>query len=358
MLPTRTSSSAAPPGDSETGRDVVLEVRDLRTSYELDEGTLRAVDGVSFTIRRGETLGIIGESGCGKSVTARSIMRLIDPPGRITSGQILLEDDAGAWVDIVALREESRELRAIRGRRIAMVFQEPMASLSPVHTIGNQIVETVRLNRESYPARARAIAVAMLDKVGMPEPARLMDAYPHQLSGGLRQRAMIAMALSGNPSLLIADEPTTALDVTVQWQILRLMNTIKDELGMAMLYITHDLGVVAQVADTMAVMYLGKIVEYGRVTDVFANPLHPYTEKLLGSIPKIGRARTGRLEAIRGNVPTPINLPVECGFRARCDHAFARCEEHVPAIKEVEAGHFVRCFLRHDDAEEGRSDGR
>jgi peptide/nickel transport system ATP-binding protein len=327
--------------------NTVLEINNLKTHFHLDEGLLKAVDGVTFSVKQGETLALIGESGCGKSVTARSILRLITPPGKIVDGQIFVRDARGHMVDTVKLPETGEDIRRIRGKQVAMIFQEPMTSLSPVHTIGSQIMEAALLHRTKDKREAREIARTTLAKVGMPEPERILDAYPHQLSGGLRQRAMIAMALTGQPSLLIADEPTTALDVTVQWQILKLLRDLKDEFGMAMLYITHDLGVVAQIADTMAVMYLGKIVEYGSVYDVFENPLHPYTRKLLKSAPLVGEKRK-RLDAIRGNVPVPIHLPLECGFRSRCDDAFGRCSVAMPALKEKTPGHVVRCFLHHE----------
>lgn len=339
---------------AQTDGEAVLEVKDLRTHFHLDEGVLRAVDGVSFAVRRGETLGIIGESGCGKSMTARSILRLVKAPGRIVGGEILWRDPDGQGFDIAKLREDSRALRELRGRRVALIPQEPMASLSPVHTIGNQILEVALLHRTRDKREAREIALQTLAKVGMPQPERILTSFPHELSGGLRQRACIAMALAGSPALLIADEPTTALDVTVQWQILRLLKGLKDELGMAMLYITHDLGVVAQIADRVAVMYLGQIVEVGPVERIFAAPRHPYTRKLLASVPTVGRKR-GRLEAIRGNVPVPINLPHACHFRGRCDDAFEPCGTTMPALREVAdktpAGHAVRCFLHHTEQE-------
>lgn len=350
MQQIHTSEGAAPARPGATSRqDAVLEVKNLKTHFGLDEGLLKAVDGVSFTVRRGETLGIIGESGCGKSMTARSILRLINPPGKIAGGEILWHDPDGRTTDIAKLGKDSRALREVRGGRIAMVFQEPMASLSPVHTVGNQIMEVIFLHRTQDKREAKEIALELLAKVGMPQPSRILNTYPHELSGGLRQRVCIAMALAGRPSLLILDEPTTALDVTVQWQILRLLQDLKEEFGMAMLYITHDLGVVAQIADTVAVMYLGQIVETGTVEQLFADPRHPYTRKLLQSVPVVGRKREGRLAAIRGNVPVPINLPAACHFKGRCDHAFEPCGEAVPALGEVTPGYFVRCYLHHGE---------
>lgn len=353
MLQTRISEAVGegtPARTPEAGTPV-LEVKGLKTYFKLDEGVLRAVDGVSFTVRRGETLGVIGESGCGKSITARSVLRLVNPPGRIAAGEVLWHGAGGPPVDLTKLGRDSRALRAVRGGGIAMVFQEPMASLSPVHTVGNQITEAVLLHRTRDKREAREIALETLEKVGMPQPARMLGTYPHELSGGLRQRVCIAMALAGRPALLVLDEPTTALDVTVQWQILRLLNDLKAEFEMAMLYITHDLGVVAQVADTVAVMYLGRVVESGPAERIFADPRHPYTRKLLRSVPVVGRRRGERLEAIRGTVPVPINLPRACPFRERCDDASPPCGGAAPALRDVAPGHAVRCFLHHSEKE-------
>jgi peptide/nickel transport system ATP-binding protein len=326
----------------------VLEVKGLKTYFQLDEGTLRAVDGVSLSLARGEVLAIVGESGCGKSATAKSIMGLIDPPGRIEAGQILLRM-GDRTVDIARLAEDSAELRAIRGGEIGMIFQEPMTSFSPVHTIGNQIIEGVLLHRTRDKKAAKQISLDALRRVGMPDPERSYTSYPHELSGGLRQRAMIAMALACEPSVIIADEPTTALDVSVQWQILRLLNKLSAELGTSMVYITHDLGVVAQIAQTMCVMYLGEVVEYGPVASVFANPMHPYTRKLMDSIPTITKGKDTPLNPIRGHVPVPIDLPNTCRFRDRCDAAFEACGVARPALVEVVPGHRVRCYLHHSE---------
>ncbi len=326
----------------------VLEVRDLKTHFKLDEGILKAVDGVSLSVAPGETLAVIGESGCGKSVMARSILRLVKKPGYVAGGSITVRAH-GEAVEVAHVPVGSAVLRRVRGGLAAMVFQEPMTSLSPVHTIGDQIAEVVRVHGHARPEAAARVARDMLSRVGMPDPERLLRLYPHELSGGLRQRAMIALALAGRPALLIADEPTTALDVTVQWQILRLLKSLQAELGMAMLYITHDLGVVAQIADRVAVMYLGRIVETGSVQDVFERPLHPYTRALMGAMPGLGR-RGERLTAIRGHVPVPIDLPRECPFRSRCDHAFDACAA-LPALRHVHAEHAVRCFLHHRHTE-------
>ena len=330
----------------------VLELKDLRTHFSLDEGTLKAVDGVSLSVRQGQTLGIIGESGCGKSVTAQSILRIVPTPGRIISGDIVLHRDGEPAVDLVDLDPFGHSVRAIRGKEISMIFQEPMTSLSPVHTIGNQIEEAILLHKTRDKKEAHSLAVEMLDKVGLPNPSQRINEYPHQLSGGLRQRAMIAMALSCNPKLLIADEPTTALDVTVQAQILELMAQLQEEFGMAILYITHDLGVIAEIADDVAVMYLGRVVEHAVTKELFRNPLHPYTRLLLKSIPRMGKGAKQRLEAIEGTVPIPLDPPRICGFFSRCPDAIAgTCDREVPELVEVSPGHSVRCYLHSEQTE-------
>ena len=328
---------------------IVLAVENLRTSFTVDDGLLRAVDGVDFQIRRGQTLGLVGESGCGKSITAYSILRLTPPHAR-TEGRILLHrPDSGngeTMVDIAALDPYGREVRAIRGKEISMVFQEPMASFSPVHTIGSQMTEAILLHKTPNKKEAREIAVAMLARVGIANPSQRIDEYPHQLSGGMRQRVMIAIALSCDPALLIADEPTTALDVTIQAQVLDLMEELQSQFGMSMLYITHDLGVIAELADEVAVMYLGKIVEHTDTQKLFDDPLHPYTVGLLRSIPQIGTRSHGRLASIEGTVPLPINLAPGCTFFARCPRAMPGiCDRANPPLMEVEPGHRVRCFL-------------
>ena len=331
----------------------LLSIRSLRTYFHLDDGILKAVDGVQLDLQPKQTLGIIGESGSGKSVMARSVMRLVMPPGRIESGsQIVLNIDGQEPVDIAQLPFNSKALRNIRGGLISMIFQEPMTSLSPVHTIGFQIAEAALLHVTRDHKEARAIALDRLIRVGIPNPERTLVAYSHELSGGIRQRAMIAMALACRPQVLIADEPTTALDVTIQWQILRLMAELRDEFGMSILYITHDLGVVAQIAEVVAVMYLGQIVETADVITIFERPQHPYTRSLLRSIPKIGKRSRERLEAISGTVPTPINLPIRCRFADRCPSAFSDCFDAEPALVEGEPGHSVRCFLHHKEVEQ------
>jgi peptide/nickel transport system ATP-binding protein len=340
--------------DREQTRTPLIEVEDLKTYFYLDEGVLKAVDGIDMRIDKGRTLGLVGESGCGKSMTARSIMRIVPPPGE-SQGRILFHRKAGngspSTVDLLQMAPSGREIRSIRGKDITMVFQEPMTSFSPVHTIGNQIVEAILEHRTKDQDEALEIAVDMLGKVGISSPRQRIDEYPHQLSGGMRQRAMIAMALSCNPSMLIADEPTTALDVTVQAQVIELMLSLREEFGMSMLYITHDLGVIAEVVDDMGVMYLGKMVEEAGVVDLFYEPMHPYTKALLASVPKIGRRTGRRLESIKGTVPTPINLPQRCVFYSRCPSRMKRCGEEAPELVEVSKSHRVRCFLFHEVAE-------
>jgi peptide/nickel transport system ATP-binding protein len=315
----------------------LLEVRDLRTHFELDDGVVKAVDGVNLTVRRGRTLAVVGESGCGKSVTARSILRLVERqqverPARIVGGQILLYGDQPSDDPLDLLAAKDKRLRQVRWSDIAMVFQEPMASLSLVHTIGNQIIEAIRLHDNIGKAEARERAIEMLSRVGIPDPKRRVDSYPFELSGGMRQRAMIARALSCRPRLLIADEPTTALDVTTQAQILDLLQDLQQELGMAIMLITHDLGVAAQVADEVAVMYLGEVVEHGPATSVLSEPKHPYTQALVRSVPRLGQRGQGRLAAVRGTVPPPYERPSGCRFHPRCDAFMAgKCDQTVPS---------------------------
>ena len=322
----------------------LLDIRDLKTYFYTDDGVVRAVDGVSLSIAPEKTLGVVGESGCGKSITAFSTMRLIpSPPGKIEHGQILFHKDPESDpIDLTQLNPKGTQMRGIRGNDIAMIFQEPMTSLSPVHTVGNQIAEAIMLHQNVKKKEARERTIDALNKVRLPRPDRQVDAYPHELSGGMRQRAMIAMALSCNPSLLIADEPTTALDVTVQAQILDLMRHLQSDIGMAIMLITHDLGVVASMADYVAVMYLGKIVEYSDTRTVFKNPRHPYTRGLLNSIPQVGQKR--RLVPIEGTIPDPFEIPHGCAFAPRCPHAMDQCREE-PQLLEIESGHQVSCWL-------------
>ncbi len=323
--------------------DTVLDVRNLKTYFFGDNGTIPAVDDVSWSVKRGETLALVGESGCGKTVSALSVMRLIPmPPGKIVGGQILLRTD-GQEADLVQVSEP--QMRRIRGSRIAMIFQEPMTSLNPVFTIGDQIAEAVQLHENVSRREAWNRAVEMLKRVGIPDPMRRAEEYPHQMSGGMRQRVMIAMALSCSPDLLIADEPTTALDVTIQAQILDLLAKLQAETGMSVLLITHDLGVVAQIANRVAVMYASKIVEMTDVNNLFADPLHPYTQGLFRSVPRLG-AKEGRLETIPGVVPSPTHFPPGCKFHPRCPLGSGdkRCQTQEPALLEVKPGHWVACW--------------
>ena len=336
----------------------LLEIQNLMTHFHLQEGIVRAVDGVSFAIGRGQTLGIIGESGCGKSVTAHSILRLVpSPPGNIVDGRILLhrgeEGVDREPVDLARLDPRGAEIRAIRGAEISMVFQEPMTSFGPMHTIGNQIIESILLHQDEVDStEARELAIENLRRVGIPRPDQIVDAYPHQLSGGMRQRAMIAMALSCSPRLLIADEPTTALDVTIQAQILELLTALQEEFGMAVMFITHNLGVIAEVADEVAVMYLGRIVEQAGLNELFDNPQHPYTQGLLNSIPHIDEEKLPRLRAIEGVVPDPYQIPSGCAFSDRCPSFIpGTCDLAMPELAETGPGHRVRCFLYSDAVE-------
>lgn len=329
---------------------ILLEVKNLKTCFYLEQGVIRAVDGVSFTLRRGRTLGIVGESGCGKSVMARSIMRLLPPDiTRIVEGQIIYHGDSGVPVDLAALDPHGEQIRDIRGNEIAMIFQEPMTSLNPVYTIGQQIMEAIKLHQAVSKDEARQRAVEMLRLVGIPEPERRVEQYPHHYSGGMRQRAMIAMALSCNPALLIADEPTTALDVTIEAQILDLIQQIQAERNMALMIITHDLNVIGEVADQVIVMYLGKVVESTTVADIFDNPKHPYTRGLLNSLPQIGRVE--RLASIEGTVPGPHERPRGCLFAPRCPAVMERCHTQEPPMFPVEDSIMAACWLYDDTAE-------
>jgi peptide/nickel transport system ATP-binding protein/oligopeptide transport system ATP-binding protein len=326
----------------------VLEVRDLKTHFFTDDGVVKAVDGVSFEVGEGETLGIVGESGCGKSVTSLSILRLIaSPPGKIVGGAIVFMGQ-----NLLELSDPA--MRKIRGNEISMIFQEPMTSLNPVYTCGDQIMEAVILHQKVGKKEARARAIEMLRLVGIPSPEQRVDEYPHQLSGGMRQRVMIAMALSCHPRVLIADEPTTALDVTIQAQILDLLNRLQKELGMSILLITHDLGVVAETCDRVAVMYAGQIVEYANVDEIFHHPRMPYTAGLLGSIPVLGEHHE-RLRVIPGNVPNPSEFPSGCKFHPRCPVAIERCKVENPPLEEIRPLHYTRC-LRAREVEAGTLD--
>lgn len=329
----------------------LLQVKGLKTHFFLDEGTVKAVEGADFTIYPGSTVGVVGESGCGKSVTAFSILQLVSHPGRVVDGQILWtrqnrSGNPAQAIDLAKLHPDSRDMRAVRGGEIAMIFQEPMVSLSPVHTIGEQIAEMVDLHNKVTPAEARERAIEMLRKVGIPEAHKRVDYYPFQLSGGMRQRAMIAMALSCNPALLIADEPTTALDVTTQAQILELMQQLQKDFGMAIMLITHNLGVVAEICQEVIVMYLGQVVEQADVDSLFFEPLHPYSQALLRSIPVLGQSRVGRLDPITGMVPDPYSRPQGCAFHPRCSKFIAgRCDVGEIPLTKLPDGRSVRCVL-------------
>ena len=325
----------------------LLEVRNLKTVFRLDEGTINAVDDVSFTVAPGETLGIVGESGCGKSVTARSILRILDARGEITNGEIIYRAPGGKGpIDLVRLDPDGEAIRALRGDEIALVFQEPMSSFSPVHTVGSQLVEAIRLHRDVSAAEARRIGIETMGKVGIPYPEQRIDSYAFQLSGGLRQRAMIAIAISCNPNLLIADEPTTALDVTTQAQILDLLREMQRLNGMAIMLITHDLGVIAEMADHVAVMYLGQIAESAPVDAIFHAPAHPYTKALLASIPSLTGPAGARLATISGSVPHPSRRPAGCPFHPRCPSFMPGvCDVREPMPIRLGPDHTVRCHL-------------
>jgi oligopeptide/dipeptide ABC transporter ATP-binding protein len=322
---------------TKTKTDTIISVENLKTYFYTEDGTVPAIDGVSFEVKRGETLAIVGESGSGKSVTSLSIMRLIpQPPGKIVNGDIKFNGDS-------LLLKSEKEMRSIRGNRISMIFQEPMTSLNPVYKIGDQISESIIIHQKKTKKEALAEAINLLNLVGIPEPERRINQYPHELSGGMRQRVMIAIALACQPELLIADEPTTALDVTIQNQILQLMKNLKKKINMSIMLITHDLGVVAEMADSVVVMYAGQVVEQGDVYTIFENPKHPYTEGLLKSMPSAEK-RVGKLYAIEGVVPNPLNLPQGCRFAARCEYATALCYDVMPEIQKVGNEEAVRCW--------------
>ena len=318
-------------------RKNILEIKNMHTYFFTDNGVVKSVDGVDIELKEGSTLGIVGESGSGKSVTALSVMGLLmGTTGKVVEGEILLEGQ-----DITKLSDEER--RKIRGNKISMIFQEPMTSLNPVMKIGDQIVEAIRMHQDKSKEEARAMTIEILKKTGLPRVERLVDEYPFQLSGGQRQRVMIAMALVCNPKILIADEPTTALDVTIQAQIIDLMNHLKKEIGTSIIFITHDLGVVAETCDEVVVMYCGRVVEKGNVYDIFGKTAHPYTEGLLNSIPKLGE-HVGELGSIPGTVPNPRYMPRGCKFAPRCPYATARCEEEEPGFFDLGNGHQSRCW--------------
>ena len=344
------------------GVEPLLSVRDLRVSFALDEGTVRAVDGTGFDVLPGQVVGIVGESGCGKSVTMKAILQLVDRPGRITHGQILFrrDGDGGArTVDLVKLAPRGTELREIRGAEIALIPQEPMAAFSPVHTVGEQIVEAILLHAHRWQRgggrisrrEAREITIGLFRDVGISMPEQRIDAYSWQLSGGLRQRAMIAMALSCRPRLLIADEPTTAIDVTTQAQVLALLRDLQARYNTAIIFITHDLGVIAQMASYVVVMYLGRVMEQGPVDDIFHAPKHPYTQALLRSMPGLQGQTRVPLPVISGALPHPFNRPPGCPFHPRCPDAMPKCSASVPGLARVGATQLASCFLHHDQVD-------
>ncbi len=323
----------------------ILEIDGLKTYFFTDSGVVRAVDDVGLDVQEGSVVGVVGESGCGKTVMARSILNIIEKGGRIVSGRIVYHKGAET-VDIASLKPTGAAIKRIRGREIAMIFQEPMTSFSPVYTIGNQIMEMLMVHRRLGATEARRMATEMLTRVGMSKPEQRIDEYPHQLSGGMRQRAMIAMALSCDPRLLIADEPTTALDVTIQSQIIELLKRLQQELSTSIIMITHDLGVIAEIADEVVVMYLGKVVEQAPVRKLFRDPLHPYTSALLRSIPRLGRKVEGRLPSIKGTIPDVRDLPPGCYFHPRCESFIPGvCDAALPELRAADDDHRARCVL-------------
>ena len=334
--------------------DPLLSIRDLKVHFFMDEGVVKAVDGISLDVHSGQVFGIVGESGCGKSVTMKALLRIVDPPGRIVSGEMLLrrqrKDGATEVVDLAKLDARGAEMREVRGGQIALIPQEPMAAFSPVHTVGDQIIEAIRLHRNANVREARQIALQQFRDVGIPAPEQRLAEYSWQLSGGLRQRAMIAMALSCNPLILVADEPTTAVDVTTQAQVLRLLRRLQQERNSAIIFITHDLGVIAQMADYVTVMYLGLVMEQGPVDRIFHNPKHPYTQALLESIPSIHTTPRADLPTISGSIPHPFNRPAGCPFYPRCKKFVAgTCDQQTPALKPVGEQQSVSCFLYHNE---------
>lgn len=344
-----------------TTENVLLEIKDLKTHFFTESGVVRAVDGVSFSVERGKTVGVLGESGCGKSVTSYSVLQLVSPPGRIVGGEIRFHRSKGAKrevVDLAKLNPRGEEIRQIRGNEIAMIFQEPMTSLDPLFTIGDQLAEAILVHQKMSKRSALDRSAELLDKVRLPEARDLLTKYPHQLSGGMRQRVMIAMALSGQPSLLIADEPTTALDVTTEAQILDLLRSLQQEFNMAILFITHDLGVIAEMAEEVVVMYLGRVVEKTDIRSLFNEPKHPYTRALLESIPKVGHKSEGPLRTIEGMVPSPFAIPRGCPFHPRCAHFIPGvCDAAVPEEIPVGANHSVRCVLYAGEAQGDKHGG-
>lgn len=360
MPQTHTAEQEPAAPEATRAGEPLLSVRNLRTWFELDEGNVRAVDGVTFDVFPGETVGIVGESGCGKSMTMKSILRLVSKPGRIVDGEIIYRggsrkgrDGSRDSVDIATLRSDGRAMRNIRGREIALIPQEPMASFSPLHTIGNQIVEAILLHQDVSRSEARKMAIARLREVGIPNPERRIDSYSWELSGGLRQRAIIAMALSCRPRLLVADEPTTAIDVTTQAQVLALLRELQEEHGSSIIFITHDLGVIAQIADRVVVMYLGRVMEHGTVDEIFHAPKHPYTKALLRSVPRMEAPPREQLATIEGSIPHPLQKPSGCPFHPRCaDFMPGVCDVNVPKLHPEDDAHPVACFLYHRETDD------
>jgi len=338
----------------ELAAEELIRINQLKVKFPLDEGTVQALDGIDMSIKKGKVLGVVGESGCGKSITARSILRIIPAPGKIDEGEILLRTKIGSpdgkeyVIDLAKIDPESELLRQIRWGEVSMIFQEPMTSFSSYHTLGDQISEAIMVHKDITKKDAIALAIKMLERVGIPNAATRVKQYPHEFSGGMRQRAMIAMALICNPSLLIADEPTTSLDVTIQAQMLELMRDLRKDFGSSVLFITHNMGVIAQIADEVCVMYLGSIVEKGLVSEIFHNPKHPYTVDLLQAIPKISGSKKKRLVAIEGNVPSPFEKPGGCPFHPRCTRMIKGvCEVQVPMPTDFGNGHTAQCHLFH-----------
>ena len=330
---------------SEKANDVVLSVKDLHVNFYTNKRCNKVLRGIDFDIKRGKTLCIVGESGCGKSVTANAILRLLPELSRIESGSITYYRENGEAVRIDQLEKNGKEMRSLRGKDIAIIFQDPMTALNPVYTVGSQIREMIHQHKPNLDAKAlKKESIEDLADMGIPAAEIRYGEYPHQFSGGMRQRAMIAMAMSCEPKILLADEPTTALDVTISAQIFDLMNNLKKTHGTAIMMITHNMGVVAEMADDVAVMYMGNIVEYGTVEDIFTHPMHPYTQALLRSIPVLGKGKNQQLEPIRGSTPDPFNRPKGCQFCPRCDYADKRCEEEMPSNEWVSQGHYTRCF--------------
>ena len=333
--------------------DTIIQVKDLKTYFYNDKRCNKALNGVSFEIRKGRTLGLVGESGCGKSVTAHSIMQLLPELSRIESGEIIYHGEDDQTIHIEGLDKNSKQMRKLRGRDIAMIFQDPMTALNPVYTVGFQIKESIKAHKKLGKKELKQQSVSMLERMGIANPEQRVNEYPHQFSGGMRQRAMIAMAMSNNPRVLIADEPTTALDVTIQAQIFELMNRLKSEYNTAVLLITHDMGVINEISDDVAVMYMGNIVESGPTKEVLRRPAHPYTKALLQSIPILNKGKSQKLEPIKGSTPDPFNRPVGCQFSTRCDYATDACKI-MPNEEMAEEGHMVRCWHYKEVLKNGR----